>query len=629
MNFKNIFIALSASSVLLTGCIEDFAEVNTNPSVVADADIRFLFTQALNKMDNGMYEQWFYNNNQCMMPWAQFTTSSGGNVSTFNEHGNLAGQNGALLWNDRVLSATEEIIYLVDNVYTGEKQESYQSIKVLCNPIKVYLGLMATDMDGSFPYSEAYKARYTNPPLLTPKYDTQAELFDLWLKELDATLDVLSKQHSITQVSLGTQDFVYGGDYSKWKKFANSLKLKIAVRMLHRDKARALKIAEEVVASPAGLVSSVSDDFVWNPGSQYYHFYDDVTYGSGSKQLVDFLVNNKDPRVRFIFQKNDFNSKVVQAFFDAKAANPKSPDLPFYIAEKVDYTVDANGKKVFTGWKAPGEPWVRYYGAPISVHSKDTVATNDAYFNTNMFKISLNGKQKTYVPLAIYNQEVIVGEEQYTFPDAPDAPVQYDNLKSAWFGLYFSAAEVYFYLTELKLLGANIGSADDYFEKAVTASVEAFDKHARLCNIPYYSSVYDKEHEKVIALQSNEISELLGKEAYKLTGSIAEKLEKVYIQQYVNFAMLPTDMYVTARRSGVPMKGSKYLPWMSFANMDFPIPRRFLFGAPDASDLMYNNIVTAGKEQNFTMGSRQPEVLSKERVWYDQGAPEFGAGPNY
>lgn len=629
MKFKNIFITLFASSALLTSCAEDFAEVNTNPSVIANADIRFLFTQALSTMDNGNYTHWFYNNCQYMLPWAQFMVGSSGNSSIFNEHGSVTEQNASLVWNDRVLSATEEIIHLVNNEYSGEKQESYQSIKALCNPVKIYLGLMGTDMDGSMPYSEAFKARYTNPPLLTPKYDTQAELFDLWLKELDETLSILNTNHNVTQVSLGSQDFVYGGDFDKWKKFTNSLKLKIAVRLLHRDKARALKIAEEVVASPAGILSSISDDFVWNPGSQYYHFYDDVAFAPGSKQLIDFLVNNKDPRVRFIFQKNDFNSKVVQAFFDAKAANAKSPDLPFYIADKVEFTTNADGKKVFKGWKAPGEPWVRYYGAPVSIHSKDTAATNDAYFNSNMFKIELDGSSKTYKPLAYYNQEIIVGEEQYTFPDAPNAPVQFDNLQSAWFGLYFSASEVYFYLAELKLLGANIGSAEDYFSKAITASVESFDNHAKLCNIPYYSSVYDKEFETVIALQPNEIDDLKTREAYQLTGTTAEKLEKVYIQQYINFAMLPTDMYVTARRSGVPMTGSKYLPYMPFSNSNFPIPRRFMFSTPSAADLMYENTMKAGQEQGFTMGSREPSVLSKERVWYDQGAPEFGAGPNY
>lgn len=629
MKIKNIFTAILVGSAFLTSCVEDFAEVNTNPSVVANPDIRFLFTQALSKMDNGMYEQWFWNNSLYMMPWAQMTVSTSGNASTLNEHGNLASQNGALLWNDRVMSATEEIIHLVDQVYTGEKQESYKSIRALCNPIKIYLGLMATDMDGSMPYSEAYKARYTNPPLLTPKYDSQKELFDLWLQQLDQTLTVLNAQHSVTQVSLGTQDFVYGGDYAKWKKFTNSLKLKIAVRLLHQDKARALKIAEDVVSNPAGILSSINDDFIWNPGSQYYHFYDDINYGAGSRQLIDFLVKNRDPRVRFIFQKNDFNSKVVQAFFDAKAVNPQSPDLPFYIAEKVDYTVNSDGKKVFTGWKAPGEPWVRYFGAPNHINSKDTTETNNAYFNSNMFKIELNGKNKTYQPLSLFNEEIIVGEEQYTFPDAPDAPVQYDNLKSAWHGLYFSTAEVNLYLTELKLLGAKIGSAEEYFETAVKTSVESMDKHAKLCNIPYYSSVYDKEYEKDIALGMTEVPQLLTKDAYQLTGTIAEKLEKVYIQQYINFMMLPTDLYVTVRRSGIPKKDSKLLPWMNFANIDYPLPRRFLFSSPNASDLMYNNILSAAKEQKFTTGAKDPITLNKERVWYDLGAPNFGAGPNY
>ncbi len=57
------------------------------------------------------------------------------------------------------------------------KKATYEYIQYLCNPLLVYLSIQDADLYGSRQYTEAEQARYTNPPLLLPKYDTQEELF--------------------------------------------------------------------------------------------------------------------------------------------------------------------------------------------------------------------------------------------------------------------------------------------------------------------------------------------------------------------------------------------------------------------------------------------------------------------
>ena len=84
---------------------------------------------------------------------------------------------------------------------------------------------------------------------LTPNYESQESLFDQWLAELNTDLDKLKS--TTTQISVGDNDLAYGGDTKKWVKFVNGIKLKIAVRLLHQNKAKALKIAEEVGADDA------------------------------------------------------------------------------------------------------------------------------------------------------------------------------------------------------------------------------------------------------------------------------------------------------------------------------------------------------------------------------------------
>ncbi len=495
MRFKSIITAALIGTALFTStsCKDDFSDTNTDPSIVNKGDIRYLFTNGLQNFEPQGYLAMFYNA-AYTTKWVQSYASTGSNGDMFNVMGTADGQGTTTI---DVLKSAREVSYLLDNMDPAEAAK-YQYIKHMFSPILVYLGMFDTDMYGDMPYTEAVMARYTNPMLLTPKYDTVEELYSIWYDQLVEAVNVLSNPvvvngTPITQTALGAQDFVYGGSAAKWAKFANSLKLKLAVRLLHQNKAKALAIAKEAAANPAGLMTTLNDDFIYNKGAQEYHFGDDVTIGAPSKQLVDLMINSRDPRVRFFYQKNDFNSKVVQAFFDT------NKDLPSYIAANVESEV-VNGKKVFKAWKGAGEPWVRYYGIPVEVMASQKGEYKD-YFDSNLWKISMGGKEKTYTPYAYFNREMVQGMKDYTFPDAPNVSVTQDIVDQPWYGMFYSSAEVSLYLAELKLIGADLpGSAADYLKKGVELSVRAYDKLANLNKIPYYHSVYDEKEKMVTRL---------------------------------------------------------------------------------------------------------------------------------
>ena len=623
MRFKSIIAAALIGTTLFTstGCKDDFSDTNTDPSVINKGDIRFLFTNGLQNFEPQGYLTWFYNGANTSK-WVQSYASTGSNGDMFNVMIAAGGQ-GEMTVN--VLKSAREVSYLLDNMDPAEAAK-YEHIKHMFSPILVYLGMFDTDMYGDMPYTEAVMARYTNPMLLTPKYDTVEDLYTIWYDQLVEAVNVLSNPVTvngtpITQTALGAQDFVYGGNAAKWAKFANSLKLKLAVRLLHQNKAKALAIAKEAAANPAGLMTSLNDDFVYKKGGREYHFGDDVNLGAPSKQLVDLMINSRDPRVRFFYQKNDFNSKVVQAFFDT------NKDLPSYIAANVEFEV-VNGKKVFKAWKGAGEPWVRYYGIPVVVQASQKGEYKE-YFDSNLWKITMGGKEKTYTPYAYFNREMIHGMKDYTFPDAPNVSVTQDIVDQPWYGMFYSSAEVSLYLAELKLIGADLpGSAADYLKKGVELSVRAYDKLANLNKIPYYHSVYD-EKEKSIKLEDGEVEALLAKPDYQLTGNKAADLEKVYIQQYIHFVMIPNDQFVTVRRSGVPKVNSSLIAWQPIIEST-NIPRRFEISLPDETDLMFDIKTASLKSQGFTGGQGiTPSLLNTERVWQDKGAPNFGAGPNF
>lgn len=618
---RYILYIIAGALLTFTACRDDFADTNTPPDKVTSPDPVRLFSEAITLMDGGAYTEWFYNHS-LYLKWTEATVSEGGNPSGLNLVGKHFGPQ-TRLWKPKL--QIEELRHLLAKKYTEEEAAPYRYLEAVCNPILVYLGLHGTDMYGSMAYTEASTAPYTSPPVITPRYQTQQELMEVWIAELDRTIAVLTAPVTlggteIRQVAPGAQDFFYGGDWQRWAKLANSLKLKIAARMLGLDRERALEIAAEVAASPAGIVTSPDDDLIYQLGGEYYRFGEPVeNAGIGSNTLIDFLRANRDPRLRFLFAKNDFNASVVQAFFDA------GRELPPYILELADYT-EVGGQKTFTGWKAPGEPWVRYHGAPVDIQAPKDADIQNAYFNTENFRLPSAGGTKTYRPLSLYNEEMVRGGAVYTFPSAPDAAPVQDNTPHPWHGALYCSAEANLYLAEFALLGASLPeTAETYYNQGVELSVRLFDRLARLNDIPYYKvhAGFDAS-DKTIALTVEEIAPLIDR--YKLTGTTAQKLEQVYIQQYIHHLHLPQELLVTVRRSGYPAAGSALLPRMPINSADpsYAIPRRIPTPALDPTDGMYEIKKAAYQAEGFTPGSNSPALLESERVDYDKNAPAYG-----
>ena len=614
---------LLIGSTLFGSCRDEFAELNSDPSGVTKPDIRYLFTQCESQFQPADYLQWFAAF-KTMDAWAQVSVMNGGNsnkVQQANGDGMGWGANNVLLY-------TNEIKYQI-GLLPAEEKAKYEYIQYLCNPLCVFLSMGDTDMLGSRQYSEAQMIRYGGTA--TPKYDTQEELYELWLKQLDETLAYLANNKPALEI-LGTQDFIYGGKLDKWARFTNSLKLKIAARLINKDRDRALDIVNDAAINAVGFLTD-ADDFIMNKGKNNNNFNNDLpSMNFANKNFVEYLKANRDVRLFTIFTKNSFNANVVQAYFD----QGREKFIPQYIMDNVAYKVE-DGKKIFTGWKGLGEPWVRYYGVPCQVDINKDEAYKE-YFDPKdeaFWLTSSKDAKVTYSPISQRNRYAIKGSFQYEFPDAPDvAPKKTEQY--GWYGLYFSAGEVNLLLAEFKLLGANLSlSAQNYLTEGVKQSMKSYNKVAGLNHLPYYDAPYvaDKFDVSIKAADADIDAAVDTYAAYKLDGSVVENLEKVYIQQMIHYMMLPTDMFVTSRRSGVPMKNSTILPREQFSPTlgdAYIIPRRFPVSEPLDSDIMRDLTIKAYEVQGFTYKgelSTLPATLAKERVWSDMGSPEYGAGP--
>lgn len=626
-----------------TSCRDNFSETNTNPSAVTTGELANLFAEAVNRFDPQPYLEYYYNA-PMKYQWAGMGLSGSGageGILTLTLDGDQSRQYINVL---RVVRAMEFEYSKLDET----KQKQQIGYVKAAHVMSIYEGIFATDMYGSIPYTEACNAAYGGT--FTPKYDDVESLYDLWLSDLDKCIETFESNDLVMN---SDQDVVYAGKKEKWAKFANSLKLRIAVRLLAQNPTKAKEIAAAVENASCGFISSTADDVLFSKGNtkitgddgyvndRMYHWNNGFTGCVGSESVINFMVENKDPRVRFFYTKNSWNSKIVQGYYDAGLA------IPDFIEKNVEYTTDADGKKKFVKWKGMGEPWVRYYGL-----TEDWEAQNDNtgkykwYFPSSyadaakeLYLRNSEGKNETgYTAYSVLNRMMIIGRNytaasQVEAATLPDDTYTFTSKDRPWYGLYMSAAEVNLYLAEFAMLNGNEAKAKEYYDAALECSCTTYDKLAEDNQVAYYSNVsgcfgYDS-NEEPIDLQAGEIDSMMQSDKYAFTGTAAEKLEKIYIQELLNFTLYPNEVYVTARRSGYPSYNSTILPRKSYSEVPAnKIPRRFPTGNVSETDLMKDITTAAYQAQGLTISTSglYNEVLATERLWQDKGAPTWGAG---
>lgn len=159
-----------------------------------------------------------------------------------------------------------------------------------------------TDLYGNVPYSEANRG-VEGPDFFFPAYDSQQSIYE----DMLAKLDVAATTIGTGPDDIGSADLIFNGDMDKWKKFANSMLLRLALRVSNVDPALAKQYAEKALSRP--LMES-NDDMAYVPmsegPSQWFNqnglsrALNPGDWGANnmlSKTLVDFLKDNDDPRL--------------------------------------------------------------------------------------------------------------------------------------------------------------------------------------------------------------------------------------------------------------------------------------------------------------------------------------------
>jgi hypothetical protein len=150
-----------------------------------------------------------------------------------------------------------------------------------------------TDIYGPIPYSKITGSS------ITVAYDSQEEVYNHLFEDLDFAIDELTAYALAFpgDKPMAEYDKVYGGDFKQWVKFANSLKLRLAMRIVYANPTLAKQKAEEAVSHPIGLIAANSDNAacIYTPNG----IYQVATNWGDSRtcaDIVSYMNGYADPR---------------------------------------------------------------------------------------------------------------------------------------------------------------------------------------------------------------------------------------------------------------------------------------------------------------------------------------------
>lgn len=172
----------------------------------------------------------------------------------------------------------------------------------------VYAYQNLVDIFGNVPYTDALDINN-----LAPKYDDAATIYSDLIARINTALATLNN----SQGSFGGADLIYGGDVDAWKKFANSLKLKIGIALADANPTLAKTTVEGAIT--AGVFTSSSDDalFLYLPAIHTNQIYVDVVQSGRddfvpANTIVDLMNDLTDPRRELYFTIIDTSSTDVE-----------------------------------------------------------------------------------------------------------------------------------------------------------------------------------------------------------------------------------------------------------------------------------------------------------------------------
>jgi len=250
---NKLLILIPAISLFVSSCTDDITGLNKDTKNATVTEANFLFTSAEHAMMDQVTST-SVNYNVFRLFAQQWTEVQYPQESQYDLTGRkIPDTHWTVYYRDvlRDFKEAKDLLNAQKATFTGSATEA----KALDNKIAILDILTAysygvlVDTFGDVPYTEALDIiKYPQP-----KYDDAQTIY----KDLIAKLTTASSALDVSAGSFGSADLVFGGDAAKWKKFANTLRLRMAINMDDVDHAYAT--TQTLAAVAAGVITSSAD----------------------------------------------------------------------------------------------------------------------------------------------------------------------------------------------------------------------------------------------------------------------------------------------------------------------------------------------------------------------------------
>jgi hypothetical protein len=274
-------ILLLATILLLASSCDELDTINENPNATETPQAAYLLT-GIEKQGADLYWGGSSNFGSTLLfvqHWAEIQYPESDRFEFSNTSAEIT-----TLWN----TGYATLITDANTILDLPDEAANANYKAVALTLRSWVFLLLTDAYGDIPYSEAGQS-------LIPVYDAQKDVYTGLLADLTKAVEQLDASKGSIQ-----GDVVYNGDIDKWKKFANSLKLRIALRIADKEST----LASQTIAAlnTASLIGSNDETFRFvytsspqhNPQAAAFDTRDDQRI---SKTIVDKLKSLNDPRL--------------------------------------------------------------------------------------------------------------------------------------------------------------------------------------------------------------------------------------------------------------------------------------------------------------------------------------------
>ncbi len=492
--------AFMTTGVAMTSCSDDtLSNINTDKTKVSNLDPNAQLTTALLQT---------YGDFSLMDTYRNYITgftqhfAGGWNVT------NYAGSNFAeddisrRIW-DRYYEIS--IKNLVDAIHQSEDKPN---LNAALRIHRVYLTAVLADIYGDVPASEAGLGYIAG--ISTPKYDTVEELYNWFFEELTACEALLGTGTDNISGDVTSM----GGDVAQWKKYANALRMRYAMRISDVNPQKAQDEFEKAVA--AGAISSAADDVYIKYADSPYTYYDGANdYDFRTNALSEILYGQDATSPTFVSSTLFYQMqrtadprlyRICRHYYNIKRSQVK-PDKE----ENIDLTdeVLAYFERTQTG-EEPCNPGAAWYSDWMSAPATSELPTlqKKADMDANTYDNSDFRARAMRPHLNI----------DFEMPNTP--------------GDLMSYAEVEFLLAEAKTKGWNVsGDAESHYEAGVRASMQLLNNHYLTSN-----KISDDEINAFIA--NNPLGD--------------NPKETINTQAWILHMMNPSEAWANMRRSDYP-----------------------------------------------------------------------------